>query len=314
MIKKVWADFYRPKTVTECILTDELTNKFNSYLREENIPNLILSGGPGVGKTSVAMAMLDDFGCDWIKINASLKGIDVIRDEVAHFASTVSFAGKKKYVIFEEADGFSLAAQDALRAFIEEFTDNCGYIFTCNNSDKIIPAIQSRCIIIHFDVKTKDFPLLAKKFYDRIQVILTENHVTFEKQAIGPVMKKFFPDWRKVLIVLQEYALENNNVIDTGILSNKDTDSLAELVGFLKKKQWNEMRRWVGENNNAYVDFSFFVKKLQKELEPLVEVNCYPILALRVNEFDYQNYFVTDKELNVVAMLTRLMPDLVFKG
>jgi replication factor C small subunit len=313
LINKAWVDLYRPNTLSECILTDELYNKFYSFVRTESIPNLILVGPSGIGKTSVAVAMLKDLDCDYYKVNASIKGIDLIRDEVMQFCSTVSFVGKKKYVIFDEADGLSVAAQDALKTFIEEYANNAGFIFTCNSLNKLIPAIQSRNMIINFVVSKNDFPTLAKNFYKKVETILNENNVVFEKQVIGPVIKKFFPDWRKILIVLQEYAITHNNIIDNGILGNKDLDTLDELIGFIKSKQWENARKWVGENNDCYVDFASFLRKLYDEIKGLLQSSSLPVLTVRMNEFDFQHYFVADKENNVIAFITKIMTEIVFK-
>ena len=308
-----WAIYYRPNSINECILPDNVFNKLKAYVDSGELPDLILDGPAGVGKTSAAIAMCKDLDCDYYKINASLeKGIDTIKDKVMQFASTVSFKDGKKYIIFDEADGMLHSAQDGLRAFIEEFNLNCGYIFTVNNSSRIIPAIKSRCETIEFTYTRSDFPTLAKKFYERIEMILKKNGVEYEKAAVAVLIKKFYPDWRHVLIMLQNYSKEHKK-IDSGILANRDSESYKELIGFIKGKRWSDIRRWVGENSNVSIDFTSFSRKLHSELETLTEPNCWPDIVLNINEFDYRNYFTLDKEVNVVAFLTRLMQVCIWK-
>jgi len=308
-----WAIQYRPNTIDECILPDHVFNKLKAYVDSGELPDLILDGPAGVGKTSAAIAMCKQLDCDYFKINSSLeKGIDTIKDKVMQFASTVSFKEGKKYIIFDEADGMLNSAQDGLRAFIEEFNSNCGYIFTVNNSSRIIPAIKSRCETVDFTYTKSDFPVLAKKFYERIEMILKENNVEYEKSAIAVLIKKYYPDWRHILIVIQNYS-KTTNKIDSGILANRDAESYKELIGFLKTKRWSDIRRWVGENSNVTVDFTTFSRKLHSELEVLTEPNCWPLIVLHINEYDYRNYFTLDKEVNVVAFLTKLMQDTIWR-
>jgi DNA polymerase III delta prime subunit len=615
---KPWIDVYRPQKIDDCVLPDHLTNQFKAFLREETIPNLILSGPSGVGKTTVAYALLKEYGCDYIKINASLKrGIDIIKDEVLQFASSSSMIdNKKKYIIFDEADGLTSIAQESLKSFIEEFSDNCfhkstkiltieygaieiglivdkevtiksvdgvwrkvkiknygkqdiykinfgkfnsseknihqevlvtknhkwflhdnstttnlsindklltnnkivpknlngiihgmifgdgtghksyiqngcvipkqgnkyatirlckqdklqkemfdylveagyepkypissngdptfylgyipyvkdlpftndpeylsgfiygwwladgkkdhrknlkistirkdaadwlrdnaaysgyvvtglnissserkgayknskdlynitlssdyvpcvrsiefwgnddvfcleepitkgftlanglitgncGFIFTCNNISKIDVAIQSRCQIIHFNLLNSDFLPLIKEFYVKLEKIFEENDVTVDKKTVGLVIKKYYPDWRKTIIILQNYSLLNNT-IDVGILSNKEEESdlYVSLIEYLKNKKWNDIRKWVGENFYITSDFISFYKRLTKQLEPLINNTSLPILCIRSNEFDIQNTLSIDKETNVIAYLTRIMSEVVFK-
>jgi DNA polymerase III delta prime subunit len=313
---KPWIDVYRPQKIDDCVLPDHLTNQFKAFLREETIPNLILSGPSGVGKTTVAYALLKEYGCDYIKINASLKrGIDIIKDEVLQFASSSSMIdNKKKYIIFDEADGLTSIAQESLKSFIEEFSDNCGFIFTCNNISKIDVAIQSRCQIIHFNLLNSDFLPLIKEFYVKLEKIFEENDVTVDKKTVGLVIKKYYPDWRKTIIILQNYSLLNNT-IDVGILSNKEEESdlYVSLIEYLKNKKWNDIRKWVGENFYITSDFITFYKRLTKQLEPLIYNTSLPILCIRSNEFDVQNTLSIDKETNVIAYLTRIMSEVIFK-
>lgn len=307
-----WAQFYRPSKLSECILTEELENVFSSYLKEETFPHLILAGKPGLGKTSVAISFCKEMGCDWIKINSSLeKGIDVVRDKIKEFASSCSFSSdKRKIIILDEADGMLNNAQDALKAFFEEYEMNCGFILTCNKETKLNEALHSRCKVIEFVLTKKDLPYLAKKFYERLEFILKEEEITYDKRTVAMIIKKFYPDWRSILVELQHYATVNSGVIDTGILANKREETLSELIELLKKKNWEEMRKWVGENYND--QFSIFSKKLKKGLEPLLEVPSWPALTVLINEYDFKSHFTVDQEINVTAFLTNCMNELVF--
>jgi replication factor C small subunit len=315
MNKELWVEAYRPKTVDECILPDDLINRFKGYLREQTIPNLILSGASGVGKTTVALAMLNEYDCDYIKINSALKkGIETIRDEVLEFASTVSFKGKKKYVIFDEADGMQPNAQKALNAFIEQFSENCGYIFIVNNEKKLIPELHSRCQLVDFTIPKEDFPYLAKAFYARLALIFAENGVEFAKQVVGPVIKRHYPDWRKMLITFQDYAIHHEGKIDAGILATRDGESYTEVINLLRTKNWEGLRKWVGENPHVYMDFSSFAVKLVKEIEECVDNHNFPVMYYLVNEYDFRNYFTSDKQVNTIVFLTKLMTDISWRN
>ena len=309
----VWSEKYRPKTVAECILPDRIKSLFQSYVDEKNIPNLILTGSPGVGKTTVAIAMLEELDCDYLKINSSLySNKDVIRDDMMTFASSVSFKEGRKYILLDEFDGMRTDAQDALKAFIEEYSSNCGFILTCNNSGKIVDAIASRCATIDFSLTRADFPELAGKFYQRLETILKKEGIEYDKASVAGVMKKFYPDWRHMIVVLQHYSSKNKR-IDSGILANTKEDALKSLVALLQGKKFTEMRIWVAENSSVTADFSGFGRKLETMLSPLVELKSIALYVEEYSDADFKSYFVSDKDANVAAFLTKLMAGLVWK-
>jgi DNA polymerase III delta prime subunit len=310
----LWTEKYRPKTVEECILPDSIKGRFQEYVNTKNVPHLILTGSSGIGKTSVARAMLLELNCDYLKINASKeRNHDVVKEKICNFASTVAFSDGRKYVILDEADGMSPAAQDALKGVIEDYSENCGFIFICNNLSRIIPAIISRCDIIDFTISKEEFPKLASRFLKLVEKILIEENVKYEKSIIGALIKKFYPDWRHVLVVLQSYAVSHMNLIDTGILADQKDDSIEPLVSMLKGKKWTDMRKWVGENASITTDFHIFCRNLQRILEPLLEVSSWPALTILINDYDQKHYFVMDREINVVAFLSMLMSTMTWR-
>jgi len=310
----LWTEKYRPVTLADCILPERIMKSFRAYVETGELTDLILTGNAGVGKTSVAIAVLNDLGCDYLKLNSSLeKGIDSVKDKIMTFASTVSFTGGKKFIILDEADGMLRSTQESLKAFIEEFSSNCGYIFICNNASRIIDPIKSRCKLIDFSITKEDFPVLAKAFYERLETIFETEGVTYDRPSVAHLIKKCYPDWRKVLVSLQDYSNGNNKTVDSGILGSKMADSFKELVALLKAKKWNDMRKWVGENTYILSDFTGFARQLQAELEPLTEVSCWPNIVLSINDFDYRDNFIVDKEINVAAFLTRLMQETTWK-
>src|SRR5271166_2663276 len=241
----LWVEKYRPQTVAECILPTHLKTKFQTFVNQKVIPSLILSGPPGIGKTSVAIAMIKELKADYIKINAAKeRGIDVVRDRMEQFASTVSLRGGRKYIILDEADGISPSALDALKGFIEEFSSHVSFIFTCNNQGKIIEAIQSRCELVEFKITKDDFPILGKEFYTVLRAILDKEEVIYDLKVLAQVIKRFYPDWRRILNKVQNYSISNNKKIDTGILVIKNLSILIDVVPLIRSKNWNEVRRW----------------------------------------------------------------------
>ena len=227
---------YRPKTIDDCILPNDLKETFQTFVNQKNVPNLLLSGGPGVGKTSVAKAMLDELDSDYLTINGSLSGnIDTLRNDIMQFASSVSFSGGRKYVILDEADYLNpQSTQPALRNFMEEFSKNCGFILTCNFKNRIIEPLHSRCSVIDFKIPSKSKPKIAAQFFKRICKILAENHITYDEQVVAELVQKHFPDWRRVLNELQRYSVSGS--IDTGLLVNITDDNFKSLISFLKEK------------------------------------------------------------------------------
>lgn len=305
----LWVEKYRPKTIADTILPDQLKVTFQQFVDQKNIPNLLLSGGAGVGKTTVAKAMCEMLDCDYIVINGSLNGnIDTLRNEISRFASSVSLRGGRKYVILDEADYLTNNTQPALRNFMEEFSKNCGFILTCNFKDKIIDPLKSRCSVIEFKINKADMAELAKQFMKRVMEILNTENVPYEKAVVAEVIKKHFPDWRRVLNELQRYSATGK--IDTGILSNMRDVNLTKLVGYLKEKDYTNLRKWIGE-----VDFepNEFFRNLFDKCEEYVDKKSIPQLVLIIARYQYQNSFVANPDINLMACLTEIMVECEFK-
>ena len=305
----LWVEKYRPKTIADTILPNQLKVTFQQFVDQKNIPNLLLSGGAGVGKTTVAKAMCEMLDCDYIVINGSLNGnIDTLRNEISRFASSVSLRGGRKYVILDEADYLTNNTQPALRNFMEEFSKNCGFILTCNFKDKIIDPLKSRCSVIEFKINKADMAELAKQFMKRVMEILNTENVPYEKAVVAEVIKKHFPDWRRVLNELQRYSATGK--IDTGILSNMRDVNLTKLVGYLKEKDYTNLRKWIGE-----VDFepNEFFRNLFDKCEEYVDKKSIPQLVLIIARYQYQNSFVANPDINLMACLTEIMVECEFK-
>lgn len=310
----LWVEKYRPHKLADCILPERLRETFQSFLDRKEIPNLILSGSPGLGKSSVALALLDELDVDWLKINAAKnRGIDVVRTDIEQFSTTVSLKEGRKYIVLDEADGMTKEAQESLKGFIEEFSANVGFIFTANNSNKIIDPIHSRCTVIDFDFSNPaDFGSLGQGFFNAAKTILEKEHIVYDKKVLAKIIQKFFPDFRRTLNELQTYGMKGP--IDSGILGlNKDL-ALEPLLGFLKGKEWKKMREWVGENSYLTNDFPSFAKKLYKLIEGQVSTTtCLAEFILKQADYDFKNYFVMDRETNLVSFLTEVMSILTFK-
>lgn len=307
----LWVEKYRPKTIEDTILPVELKSVFQQFVDQKNIPNLILSGSAGVGKTTVARAMLEELGCDYIVINGSMNGnIDTLRNEILNFASSVSLSGGRKYVILDEADYLNAnSTQPALRNFMEEFSRNCGFILTCNFKNRIIEPLHSRCSVVDFKISKNDMAKLAVQFLKRVEGILTTEKVEYDKATVAQVIQKHFPDWRRVLNELQRYSATGK--IDSGILTNLKEVSLKELIKMLKNREFTGIRQWVGENldndqdvifRNLYDTCSEFLKDKQNEAQ----------LVLLLAKYQYQSAFVADQEINLMACLTEMMIDLEY--
>ena len=245
----LWVEKYRPKTIKDTVLTPELKTLFQTFVDNKNVPNLLLTGSQGIGKTTVAKAMLEELGADYIVINGSDEGrlIDTLRTKIKNFASSVSLAGGRKYVILDEADYCNAeTVQPALRNFMEEFSKNCGFIMTCNFVNKIIQPLHSRCSVVEFKIANKDKPAMGKELYVRILNILKQENISFEEKVIQEVLAKHFPDNRRILNELQRYSATGH--IDSGILANLSETSIKELMQLLKDKEFTTIRRWVGRN------------------------------------------------------------------
>ena len=307
----LWVEEYRPKTIDDCILPSSLKTLFKSSIDKGELSNLLFSGTPGIGKTTVAKALCDQLNCDWIMINGSEEGgIDVLRDKIKNFASTVSLSGGKKVVILDEADYLNpQSTQPALRGFIEEFHKNCRFILTCNFKNRIIEPLHSRFSNIEFKINAKDKPKLASKLFERTISILKENNVDYNDKVLAQLVKKHFPDFRKVINELQRYSVSGS--IDSGILTNITNENLKSLMKLLKEKDFTETRKWVTQNldNDPVRIFRSIYDNLYDNLQPETIPHAVLILA----DYQYKSAFVADQEINFTACLTEIMSQVKFK-
>ena len=305
----LWVEKYRPKTISECVLPDRIKNIFQDYVNSGEISNMLLCGTAGTGKTTVAKALCNELGCDYIVINGSDEsGIDVLRTKIRDFASTVSFESKPKVVIMDEADYLNPnSTQPALRAFIEEFSGNCRFIFTCNFKNRIIEPLHSRTSVIDFKIDKKDRPEMAQKFMGRMQYILTSENIPYEQNVLAELLMKHFPDYRRVINELQRYSRSGS--IDSGILSNIAEINTKELIDSLKDKDWKKMRQWVV--NNVDNDPQGVYRKVYDAL--IDKVKQVPHLVLLIADYQYKSAFVADQEINLTACLTDIMASVEFK-
>lgn len=301
----LWVQKYRPKKILDTILPVQTKAAFLKFIEDQNIPNLILSGPPGTGKTTAAIAMLEELGCDYIKINGSLNGgIDTLRGQIANFASSVSFTGGRKYVIIDEADGMTPNMQTAFRSFVEDFSKNCGFIFTCNFLNKLIaPLRESRFSVVHFSVDKSEKPKLAAQFFKRTLAILEMEHVGYEPKVVAKVIEKNFPDFRRILGDLQKYASNGN--INEGIFVNIKEESLDELFVLLKSKKFTEMRKWVADNSDQ--DFIELFNQIYRMMPTKVEIKSQPGFIIELGEYMYKHALVANPEINLAAFLTSVM-------
>lgn len=301
----LFVEKYRPRLLADTILPADIKNTFEEFVSKGNVPNLILSGGPGVGKTTVARAVLEELGCDYIVINGSMNGnIDTLRNEIMQFASSVSFQGGRKYVILDEADYLNAnSTQPALRNFMEEFSSNCGFILTCNFKNRIIEPLHSRCSVVDFGIKNSDKPALASQFFKRLCNILDLESIEYDKSVVAAMIQKYFPDWRRVLNEIQRYSVTGK--IDTGILANIQEVSLSELTNFMKDKNFTNVRKWVAEN--ADNDPATVFRKFYDQAATLFVPSAIPQLVLTLADYQYKTAFVADQELNMSACLAEIM-------
>jgi len=306
----LWVEKYRPKTISDCILPDAIKSTFQEYVNRKEIPNLLLSGTAGVGKTTIAKALCNEVGCDYIIINGSDEsGIDVLRNKIKNYASSVSLAGGRKVIIIDEADYLNPnSTQPALRGAIEEFASNCSFIFTCNFKNRIIDPIHSRCSVIDFKINGSKQKLAAQLF-KRVEWILEEEKIKYSKDVVAAVITKHFPDNRRILNELQRYSI--SGAIDSGILSNIADIQLDDLIKSLKEKDFASTRKWV--TNNLDNDPVKIYRKLYDGLYEVLKPNSVPQLVLILAKYQYQSAFVADHEINMVACLTEIMVDCEFK-
>ena len=307
----LWVEKYRPTTIEDAILPSELKNTFQKFVDNGECPNLLLSGSAGCGKTTVAKAMLEQLGCTYMMINGSEEsGIDVLRNKIKNFASTVSLEGGRKYVILDEADYLNpQSTQPALRGFIEEFHKNCRFIFTCNYKNRLIAPLHSRCTVIDFKIPPSERPRLASVFMARLMMILGDEGIKYNTEVLQELVMKHFPDFRRTINELQRYAVSGS--IDVGILSNVAEESLQELLGHVKAKRFTDMRKWVAQNVDN--DPVKLFRKIYDNLYDVLEPQSIPQAVIIIADYSYKSAFVVDQEVNIVACLTELMMECRWK-
>lgn len=306
----LWVEKYRPKTIAECILPKELKDTFQEYVNRKEIPNLLLSGSPGTGKSTIATALCKEVGCDYIIINGSDEnGIDTLRHKITNYATSVSLYGGRKVVIIEEADYMnSNSLQPALRSALESFSNNCSFIFTCNLKNRIIEPLHSRCACIEFKITKEDKPKLMSQFFKRICNILDQEKVDYNKEVVAQLINKYHPDNRRILNELQRHSMLGS--IDVGILSAVSDINITELIKSLKEKNFSNVRKWVSDNSD--IDSTAFFRKLYDNAYDFLKPNSIPQITLIIAKYQYQSAFVADQELNNIAFLVELMIEMEF--
>ena len=305
----LWTEKYRPQTIEECILPERLKKPFQEYVNQKNIPNLLLAGGAGVGKTTVAKAMCNEIGCDYMVINGSDEsGIDTFRTKIKNYASSMSLTGGRKVIIIDEADYLNPnSTQPALRNAIEEFASNCSFIFTCNYKNRIIEPLHSRCAVIEFSLKNGEKAKMASAFFKRVQSVLQSENVEFEDKVIAELTKKHFPDFRRIINELQRYSQFGK--IDTGILAQIGDVSITEVVKFIRDKDFGAIRKWVATNE---VDSGTLFRKIYDSMYDVMKPQSIPQAVLILADYQYKSAFVADHEINTVACLTEIMVNCEF--
>lgn len=306
----LFTEKYRPKTVSECILPPRLLSVFQSFVKNRTIPNLMLCGPAGVGKTTVALAMCEELGISYMFINSSEeRGIDILRTKIMGYASTVSMNGERKVIILDEADYITPEAQAALRGAIEAFSNNCTFILTCNFKARLIDAIHSRCSVIDFNLIGDEKARMASLFFKRLCTILETENITYDKSVLVKMIEMHFPDYRRMLNEIQKYAI--NGSIDVGIISQiSDVRNVKELVRSLKEKNFSSMRKWVALNSD--IDPNRIYRKIYDGMYEYLQANSIPQCVVILAKYQYQAAFCADAEINLVACLTELMVECIF--
>jgi len=309
----IWVEKYRPQTIDDCILPETIKKTFSDFLNRGEIPNMLLSGPPGIGKTTVAKALCKQLGADYYVINGSDEGrfLDTVRNNAKNFASTVSLTSQSKHkvIIIDEADNTTPDVQLLLRASIEEFSKNCRFIFTCNYKNKIIEPLHSRCAVVEFGIQGKHKQKIAVKFFNRLVSILDIEHIEYDKKVLAELVNKYFPDWRRVLNECQRYAVGGK--IDSGILAAFSDVSVNDLVKNLKTKNFSEVRKWVVDNLDN--DTTVLLRRIYDSLYESLVPSTIPAAVLVIAKYQYQVAFVADQEINLLACLTEIMVECEFK-
>ena len=302
----LWVEKFRPDNIDDCVLPVEIKNVLNNIVNTGEVPNLLLFGTSGIGKTTVAKALCNQLGCDWLMINGSNEGrmIDTLRTTITNYASTVSFSGGKKIIIIDEADYMNKdSVQPAMRGLIEEFSNNCRFFFTCNYKNKILPSLHSRCSVIDFKINREDKPELAKKFSEIAMKLLDSENIKYKPDVVAKLVVRYFPDFRRVLNELQNNAVSGK--IDASVLEASSNENFNQLIGFLKEKDFTQMRKWVAQNiDNDHVGL---YRQVYDSMFSNIKKQSVPDAVLIIADYSYKSAFVADQEINMVACLTELM-------
>jgi len=306
----LWTEKYRPQTIEDCVLPKRLKEVFQQYANQKQIPNLLLTGSAGVGKTTVAKALCQEVGCDYLVINGSDEsGIDTFRVKIKNYASSMSFTGGRKVIIIDEADYLNPnSTQPALRNAIEEFASNCSFIFTCNYKNRIIEPLHSRCAVVEFGLKNGEKLKMASEFLKRTESVLQSEKIDYDKKVVAELVTKHFPDFRRVLNELQRYSQLGK--IDVGVLAQVSDISISEIVKYIKDKDFGAVRKWVATNE---IDSTTFFRKLYDNLYDFLKPHSIPQVILILADYQYKQAFVVDQEINIVACLIQIMAEGDFK-
>lgn len=307
----IWSEQHRPRRVADTILPATLKETFQKFVDDGVVPNLLLTGKQGIGKTTVARAMLEELGCDYIVINGSMNGtIDTLRTDIANFASSVSLTGGRKYVVLDEADHLTPLVQASLRNFMEEFSRNCGFILTCNFVHRVIEPLHSRCSVVEFRIPKSEKQSLAVQFFKRACSILDTHGVPYEKAAVADLVSRFMPDWRRVISELQRRSATGR--IDAAAVSAGTTDeAFSSLLDMMRAKRFTDIRKWVGEN--ADIDPTTLFRTFYDRVADIVEPSHAPLLIMILSKYMYQSAFATDQEINTSAALAEVMVECELK-
>lgn len=304
----LFCEKYRPKTIQESILPERLKKIFQEYVNQKNIPNLLLAGSAGVGKTTVAKAMCQEIGCDFLVINGSDEnGVDTIRYKIKNYASSMSLAGGRKVIIIDEADYLTPNAQAILRNAIEEFSSNCSFIFTCNYKNRIIEPLHSRCAVVDFSLKNDEKSKMASQFFKRLQFILQNENIEYQDAVLAELIKKYFPDFRRIINELQRYSQFGK--IDAGVLTQISNVSISEIVKYIKDKDFNSIRKWVASGE---YDSNTVFRQIYDSLYDIMKPQSVPQAVLIIADYGYKSAFCADQEINLVACIVELMVNCEF--